>query len=97
MWGDGRLTILGTEGYIELRKYIDVAGRTGTNHLFLIDQNGIQYLDCSQQELPYGRQLIADILNRTETSMPQAHCFLASQLVLEAEANAQRLGHLRHA
>ena len=22
-WGDGRLTILGTEGYIELRKYVD--------------------------------------------------------------------------
>ena len=95
-WGDGRLTILGTEGYIELRKFIDVAGRTGTNHLFLVDQKGTQYFDCSEQALPYGRQLISDILNRTETAMPQAHCFLASQLALEAEANAQRLGHLRH-
>jgi predicted dehydrogenase len=96
VWGDGRLTILGTEGYIELRKYIDVAGRTGANHLFLVDQKGTQHLDCSQQELPYGRQLIADILNRTEIAMPQAHCFLASQLALEAEASAQRLGHLHH-
>lgn len=96
VWGDGRLTILGTDGYIELRKYIDVAGRAGSNHLFLVDQKGIQYFDCSQQDLPYGRQLIADILNRTETAMSQAHCFLASQLALEAEANAQRLGHLRH-
>ena len=26
-WGDGRLTILGTEGYIELRKYVDVGPR----------------------------------------------------------------------
>lgn len=96
VWGDGRLTILGTEGYIELRKYIDVAGRTGTDHLFLVNQTGIQYFNCSQQELPYGRQLIADILNRTETAMPQEHCFLASQLALEAEANAQRLGYLQH-
>jgi predicted dehydrogenase len=96
VWGDGRLTILGTEGYIELRKYIDVAGRTGTNHLFLVDQKGTQYFDCSQQDLPYGRQLIADILNRTETAMTQAHCFLASQLALEAEANAQRLGYLHN-
>ena len=96
VWGDGRLTILGTDGYIELRKYIDVAGRAGTNHLFLVDQTGIQYVDCSQQDLPYGRQLIADILNRTETAMPQAHCFLASQLALEAEAKAQKLGYLRH-
>ncbi len=96
VWGDGRLTILGTEGYIELRKYIDVAGRTGTNHLFLVDQKGTQYFDCSQQDLPYGRQLIADILNRTETAMTQAHCFLASQLALEAEANAQRFGYLHN-
>jgi predicted dehydrogenase len=95
MWGDGRLTILGTEGYIELRKYIDIAGRPGTDHLFLVDQKGIRYFDCHQQDLPYGRQLIRDIVNRTETAMPQSHCFLTSQLALEAEAKAQRLGYLR--
>ena len=95
VWGDGRMTILGTEGYIELRKYIDIAGRPGTNHLFLVDQKGIQYMDCSLVELPYGKQMIADILNRTETAMPQAHCFLASQLALEAEARAARLGNLK--
>ncbi len=89
------MTILGTQGYIELRKYIDLAGRPGGNHLFLVDQKGIHYMDCSQVELPYGKQLIADVLNRTETTMPQAHCFLASQLALEAEARAARLGHLR--
>ena len=27
-WGDGRLFILGTEGYIELRKYINVASES---------------------------------------------------------------------
>jgi len=95
VWGDGRMTILGTEGYIELRKYVDIAGRPGTDHLFLVDQNGIQYMDCSQVELPYGKQLIADILNRTETAMQQEHCYLASQLALEAEAKAARLGHLK--
>jgi predicted dehydrogenase len=93
-WGDGRLTILGTEGYIELRKYIDVAGRPGQNHLFLVDQKSTQHIDCSQVELPYGRQLAADILNRTETAMPQEHCFLASQVALEAEIKATRLGNL---
>lgn len=95
LWGDGRLTLLGTDGYIELRKYVDLAGRPGGDHLFLVDQKGIHYFDCSQHDLPYGRQLIADIVNRTETAMPQAHCFLASQLALEAEAGAQRLGHLK--
>jgi len=95
VWGDGRMTILGTEGYIELRKYVDIAGRPGTDHLFLVDQNGIQYMDCSQVELPYGKQLIADILNRTETAMQQEHCYLASQLALEAEAKAAKLGNLK--
>ena len=37
-WGDGRLFLLGTEGFIELRKYIDIAGRPGTDHLFLSDR-----------------------------------------------------------
>jgi|GEM_PF-131211 len=42
-WGDGRLVILGTEGYIELRKYCDIAGRPGGNHLFLVDQKGTHF------------------------------------------------------
>jgi predicted dehydrogenase len=90
VWGDGRLTILGTEGYIELRKYIDIAGRPGGDHLFLVDGKGIQHIDCSAEDLPYGRQLLHDIVHRTETAMNQAHCFLASQLVLEAQALADR-------
>jgi predicted dehydrogenase len=94
-WGDGRLVILGTEGYIELRKYCDIAGRPGGDHLFLVDHKGMHYVDCSDVELPYGRQLIDDVLNRTETAMPQAHCFLASELALTAEAQAQRLGNLK--
>lgn len=95
-WGDGRLFILGTEGYIELRKYTDLAGRPGGNHLFWVDGQGTHYEDCSGCELPYGRQLIFDILNRTETAMTQAHCFLASELALTAEAKAARLGNLRY-
>jgi predicted dehydrogenase len=89
-WGDGRLTILGTEGYIELRKYIDIAGRPGTDHLFLVDGKGVQHIDCSAVTLPYGRQLIADVRDRTETSMGQAHCFKAMELALTAQQMAER-------
>ncbi len=94
-WGDGRLTILGTDGYIELRKYIDIAGRPGGNHLFLVEQKQTHYIDCGDVALPYGAQLVSDVLNRTETAMTQEHCFLASELALQAEAQARRLGHLR--
>lgn len=90
-WGDGRLTILGTDGYMELRKYIDIDGRPGGNHLFLVDQKTTRYIDCSEMELPYGPALVQDILNRTETAMPQEHCFLASELALKAEANATKI------
>ena len=90
-WGDVRLTILGTEGYIELRKNVDIGGRPGGNHLFLVDQKETRYVDCTNQELPYGEQLVSDILNRTETAMPQAHCFLATEVALKAQKQAQQL------
>ncbi len=92
VWGDGRLTILGTEGYIEIRKYIDIAGQPGGDHLFLVDNKGTRRIDCSHEPLPYGSRLIADILDRTETAMSQTHCFLATELALKAEAMAVRVG-----
>ncbi len=90
-WGDGRLTILGTDGYIEVRKNVDIAGRPGGSHLFLVDQKQTQYIDCSNQDLPYGPQLVSDVVNRTETAMPQGHCFLATEIMLKAQKQAQRL------
>jgi predicted dehydrogenase len=87
-WGDGRLTILGTDGCIELRKYVDIAGRPGGDHLFLVDRKETRYIDCNQTKLPYGRALRDDVLNRTETAMTQAHCFLAMELALQAQAKA---------
>lgn len=90
-WGDGRLTILGTDGFIEIRKNIDIGGRTGGNHLFLVDQKETRYIDCTQETLPYGEQLIQDILNRTETAMSQDHCFLATELALQSQQQAQKM------
>jgi predicted dehydrogenase len=88
VWGDGRLFLLGTEGYIELRKYVDIAGRKGGNHLFIADQKQTRYIDCSQVELPFGPQFISDIVNRTETGQSQAQTLLAAELVLKAQKQA---------
>jgi predicted dehydrogenase len=90
-WGDGRLTVLGTDGFIEIRKNIDIAGRELGSHLFLVDQKETRYIDSRDVPLPYGERLVDDVLNRTETSMPQAHVFLAMQLALEAETKAQKI------
>jgi predicted dehydrogenase len=91
-WGDGRLTILGTDGFIEVRKNLDIAGRSGDGHVFLVDQHSTQYVDCSNVELFYSQRLLDDVRNRTETSMPQAHAFLAAELALRAELQAERIG-----
>jgi predicted dehydrogenase len=90
-WGDGRTFILGTEGYIEMRKYIDIAGRKGGNHLFLVNHKETKYYDCSQVYMPYGEQLVSDVVNRTETAMTQDHCFLATELAIRAQKMAYRL------
>jgi predicted dehydrogenase len=85
---DWRLTILGTEGYIELRKYVDIAGRPGTDHLFLVNNSRCEHIDCSAIKLCYFDQLADDIANRTETAMPQQHAFTVTELALKAQAGA---------
>ena len=89
-WGDGRLTILGTDGFIEIRKNIDIGGRPGESHLFIVDQKETRYIDCRDVALPYGAAIVSDVVKRTETAMSQEHCFLATELMLKAQKQAQR-------
>lgn len=88
-WGDGRLTILGTEGTIELRKYVDIAGRPGTDHLFLVNGTKCEHMACRDVGLPYFPALIADIRDRTETAMAQSHAFKVMELALLAQRLAE--------
>ncbi len=91
VWGDTRLTVLGTEGYMDIRTNIDI-GRSEVrgDHLYVVDGRTTRYEDCSDVELPYGRLLLNDIRNRTETAMSQAHCLAAMRLALEAQALAEQ-------
>lgn len=88
-WGDGRLTLLGTDGYIELRKYVDVGGREGTDSLVLVNGSRCETLDARGAGLPYFDRLAHDIAHRTETAMTQAHCFKVMELALQAQAMAE--------
>jgi len=89
-WGDGRLTLLGTDGYIELRKYVDVAGRAGTDSVILVNGTQCETIDARDAGLPYFDRLADDIARRTETAMTQAHCFRVMALALDAQAMAER-------
>ncbi len=91
-WGDGRTFILGTEGYIEIRKYIDVA-RGGGDRVFLVNQTVEKEIECAGNVgFPFFSQFILDILNGTELAMTQAHAFKAAELSLRAQEMADRKG-----
>lgn len=84
-WGDGRLFLTGTKGTIELRKYVDPAGRPGADHLFLCDANGTRHIDCSAEPLTYFTRFLADVRERTTTAMPAGHALRVTRLAIEAQ------------
>ncbi len=91
-WGDGRMTILGTNGYIELRKYVDVGREKTGNHVYLVDDKGEHHLHVEGQVgFRFFGELILDCLNRTEKAMTQAHAFKAAELCLKAQAVAKKI------
>ncbi|GGG06644.1 Gfo/Idh/MocA family protein [Paenibacillus abyssi] len=90
-WGDGRTLLLGTDGYIELRKYADIA-RGGGNQLYLVNGEGERRIELEGQVgFPFFGELILDCLHRTERAMTQAHTFKAAELCLIAQQQAQRI------
>jgi len=92
-WGDGRTIILGTDGTIELRKYVDLARDKEGDQVYLVDHQGEhRFAVHGQVGYPYFGRLIQDCLHRTETAMPQRHTFLAMELALKAQAQALRVG-----
>lgn len=91
-WGDGRTFILGTAGYIELRKYLNVGVDLEGDHLFLVDHFGEYHVRChGQVGFPFFGELILDCLNRTEHAMTQEHAFRAAELCLRAQEQARRI------
>ena len=92
-WGDGRTLILGTDGFIEIRKYINLAApETDGNHVFLVNGDGEKYVNATGVTgYPFFGQLILDCLNRTENAMTQAHAFKAAELCVKAQMKATDL------
>ncbi|UVI31324.1 Gfo/Idh/MocA family protein [Paenibacillus spongiae] len=91
-WGDGRTIILGTDGFIELRKYIDIARDKQGDHVFLANHEGeYHYSVGGQVGFPFFGALILDCLNRTEHAMSQEHAFKAGELCVTAQDVAVRV------
>ena len=85
-WGDGRLTILGTDGFIEIRKNVDIGGRPGGSHLFLVDQKDTRYIDCQ------GRRAAVRRPARGRRPQPHRDGDVAGALLPRDRADAQGAG-----
>ena len=91
-WGDGRTIILGTEGYIEIRKYIDIARDNKADNVYLVNNKGEKYYSVSGEVgFPFFGEFILDCINRTENSMTQEHAFKAAELCLIAQKKAVKI------
>ncbi|CAG7617865.1 hypothetical protein PAESOLCIP111_02056 [Paenibacillus solanacearum] len=91
-WGDGRTIILGTDGYIELRKYTDIAREKQGDHVYLVNHEGEKHFAVKGQVgFPFFGQLILDCIHRTENAMTQEHAFKAAELCLKAQQQAVRV------
>jgi predicted dehydrogenase len=91
-WGDGRSFILGTEGYIEQRKYLNVGTTELGSRLFLVNKKGEQHIECTGKTgYPFFGELIFDCLNRTEKAMTQEHVFKAAELAVKAQMQAVKV------
>jgi predicted dehydrogenase len=90
-WGDGRLFVLGTDGYIEIRKYANVAVSGQGNNLFVVDGRRARYIDCNNGPLPFGREFVGDVVGRTHIAQDQAQCLLAAELSIRAQMIAKRV------
>ena len=91
-WGDGRCFIMGTDGYIELRKYLDIGRDQESDQLYLV--NGKEEKRIATRNtvgFPYFGQLILDCLNGDEKAMTQEHTFKAAELCLLAQEKAEKV------
>ena len=89
-WGDGRLFILGDKGFIEIRKYTDLAKSDSGNHLYYANNEEVKHLDCKNVKLPYFRNLIEDVLNRSDTACKQELTYLTMELAIKAQEIAEK-------
>lgn len=91
-WGDGRVFIMGTEGTIEIRKYIDVANSTKGDHVFLVNKDGEYKFEVTGKVgFVFFGKFILDCIHRTENAITQEHTFEAMRVTLEAQETAYHI------
>ena len=90
-WGDGRTFVTGTEGCIEVRKYIDVARSQDADHVYFTDREGEHLIEAhGKYGFRYFGDIILDCLHGTDTAIDPDVTFEAMRLAIEASEIALR-------
>ncbi len=90
-WGDGKVVILGSKGYIELRKNCDIGKEKVTNSVYVCTEDGVFTESVSGKVgYPYFSALINDSRNGTDTAMPEDQTYNAIELAIKAQMNAKK-------
>jgi len=88
-WGDCRLMIVGTEGAIEARANVDIAGYEGSEHLIVVDAEGTRRVDISGVVVDWAELALADVADDGEQLMTQQHAIDVTDVCLRARAAAR--------
>jgi len=91
-WGDCRLMIVGTDGTIEARANVDVAGADGAEHLIVVDAGGTRRIDISGVVVDWAELALADVADGGERLMTQQHAIDVTDVCLRAQAAARPWG-----
>lgn len=91
-WGDGRVFIQGTTGYVEVRRAIDIAGDPGVNHVLWVDDDGIHREQLDEAELSFAAAYLNDLGNGTDNAIPIDRWRRTSELALDASEMSRARG-----
>ncbi len=90
-WGDARMLIEGSDGYIELRKNCNVGLDMNPNYVVVVNNDGMFAQNVTGKVgITYFDDLIFDCYNRTETAMNSNEAFKAIELAITAQELANK-------
>ena len=88
-WGDPRIIIEGSKGYIELRKNCNIGYDKEPNHIFVVTNEGQFHENVSGKvEMTFFRDLITDCIMRTETAICYEQELKAIEVAIKAQSIA---------
>lgn len=91
-WGDVRLFVVGTAGYLEARKNVDIGGQPGGDHLLLVTERETRRFDCQRDELTVMADFLDGVRDGVARGLSTEHSLAVCDLAARVQAAARREG-----